>query len=168
MGKFDSIINAFKMNNEEEDYDDYDDYDEYDAAPKSSRKAEAPAGDFSESEKKTRSFLSPMTGKSSGGSKKGKDMNNMEVCVIKPTTFEEALQIADALLEGRSVVLNLEGINSALAQRIVDFVTGVCYSLKAHFESISKFVFVITPEAVYISGATTDSGIGMGTKDFEN
>ncbi|MCR4617135.1 MAG: cell division protein SepF [Lachnospiraceae bacterium] len=168
MGKFDSIINAFKMNNEDEDYDDYDEYEDYDdVAPKSSRKSDSASGDFNDGEKKTRSFLSPMSGKNTS-SKKGTNMNNMEVCVIKPTTFEEALQIADALLEGRSVVLNLEGINSALAQRIVDFVTGVCYSLKAHFESISKFVFVITPEAVYISGATTDSGIGMGAKDFEN
>jgi cell division inhibitor SepF len=166
MGKFDSIINAFKMNNEDEDYDDYDEYEDYDDAPKSSRKVET-ASESSDTEKKSRGFLPTMSGKNSYGSKKGSNMNNMEVCVIKPTTFEEALQIADALLEGRSVVLNLEGINSALAQRIIDFVTGVCYSLKAHFESISKFVFVITPEAVYISGATTDSVIGMGSKDFE-
>ncbi len=165
MGKFDSILSAFKMNgDDEEDYDDYEDYEDYDSAPKS-RKADS-ASD-AEPEKKRGSFLSPITSKNSYGSKKGQSMNNMEVCVIKPTTFEEALQIADALLDGRSVVLNLEGINNQLAQRIVDFVTGVCYSLKAHFESISKFVFVITPEAVYISGATQTSGIGAA-KDFES
>ena len=167
MGKFDSILSAFKMNNDDdEDYDDYEDYEDYDAAPKS-RRSESASNDNPEPEKKRGSFLSPITSKNSYGSKKGQNMNNMEVCVIKPTTFEEALQIADALLEGRSVVLNLEGINNQLAQRIVDFVTGACYSLKAHFESISKFVFVITPEAVYISGATQTSGIGA-TKDFES
>ena len=164
MGKFDSIMNVFKMNNDDDDdYDDYDEYEDYEQDSKAARKAESVQETAPE---KKRSFLGPVSSKNSS-SKKGSAMNNMEVCVIKPGTFEEALQIADALLEGRSVVLNLEGINSQLAQRIVDFVTGVCYSLKAHFESISKFVFVITPEAVYISGATQDSGLGVG-RDFES
>ncbi len=167
MGKLDSLLNAFKMNNDDEDeeFEDFEDYDEFEPAPKTSRRGES-SSDNQESEKKRGSFLASMAPRNSG-SRKGQPMNNMEVCVIKPVAFEEALQIADALLEGRSVVLNLEGINNQLAQRIVDFVTGACYSLKAHFESISKFVFVITPEPVDITGATQNSGLGV-SKDFQS
>ncbi len=169
MGKFDGILNVFKMNGEDED--DYDDYDGYDddeyASPKPAKKSDSTSDPGYDDKKTSRGLLSPKTvTKNAFGTRKGSNMNNMEVCVIKPTSFDDSLQIADALLEGRSVVLNLEGIDKDLAQRIVDFVTGSCYSLKAHFEAISKFVFVITPEAVYISGATQESGFNGG-KDFQ-
>lgn len=163
MGKFDGILNVFKMSNEDdEDYDDYDGYeDEYEEPAKSSRKAEAPSDDYEPEKKTPRNILAPKASKSMSG-KKGNSMNNMEVCVIKPTVFEDCLQVADALLDGRSVVLNLEGVASEPSQRIVDFVSGACYSLKAHFESISKAVYVITPESVYISGVTQDNGFSAG------
>lgn len=171
MGKFDGLLNVFKMNNGEDDeYEEYDGYDdeEYTPAPKVNRKAENSADDYAEEPKKTpkSSILSPKTVSKNFTAKKGQSMNNMEVCVIKPTEFNESLQIADALLDGRSVVLNLEGLDVALAQRIVDFVTGSCYSLKAHFESISKYVYVITPESVYISGATQDNSFVNSEKNY--
>ena len=53
----------------------------------------------------------------------------MEVCVIKPTTMEEAREIADTLVDNSTVILNLEGIDVELAQRIIDFTSGACYSL---------------------------------------
>lgn len=161
MGKFDGILNVFKMNNEEDDYDDYDGYDDEEAyeAPKAARK-DAVADDVEE--KKPRNLLQPKNPLSKVTSKKGNNMNNMEVCVIKPSVFEDCLQVADALLDGRSVVLNLEGVAAEPSQRIVDFVSGACYSLKAHFESISKAVYVITPESVYISGVTQENGFSAG------
>lgn len=162
MGKFDGILNVFKMNNEEDDYDDYDGYDEEEyEAPKATRKQEvASADDFEE--KKPRNLLQPKNPLTRNSSKKGNNMNNMEVCVIKPNVFEDCLQVADALLDGRSVVLNLDGVSAEPSQRIVDFVSGACYSLKAHFESISKSVYVITPESVYISGVTQENGFSAG------
>lgn len=57
----------------------------------------------------------------------------MEVCVIKPTTMEEAREIADTLVDNSTVILNLEGIDVELAQRIIDFTSGACYSLEEAF-----------------------------------
>ena len=49
---------------------------------------------------------------------------NMEVCVIKPASMEDTREIADTLLAGCTVVLNLEGIDVDIAQRIIDFCCG--------------------------------------------
>ena len=51
----------------------------------------------------------------------------MEVCVIKPNNMEETREIADTLIAGCTVVLNLEGIDVSVAQRVIDFSSGTCY-----------------------------------------
>lgn len=50
----------------------------------------------------------------------------MEVCVIKPTSVEDAREITETLLANRTVVLNLEGLDVDIAQRIIDFTSGSC------------------------------------------
>ena len=42
----------------------------------------------------------------------------MEVCVIKPTGFEDSREITETLLNNRTVVLNVEGLDVDIAQRI--------------------------------------------------
>ena len=49
---------------------------------------------------------------------------NMEVCVIKPTSVEDSREITETLLSGRTVILNLEGLDLEIAQRIIDFISG--------------------------------------------
>ena len=44
----------------------------------------------------------------------------MEVCVIKPNSVEDAREITETLLSGRTVILNLEGLDLEVAQRIID------------------------------------------------
>lgn len=81
---------------------------------------------------------------------------SMEVCVIKPKNVEEAREITDTLLSGRAVVLNLEGLNVDVAQRIIDFTSGSCYSINGNLQKISNYIFIITPENVDISGDFQD------------
>lgn len=57
----------------------------------------------------------------------------MEVCVIKPSSMEDTREIADTLVDNSTVILNLEGIDVELAQRIIDFTSGACYSLGGSF-----------------------------------
>lgn len=45
----------------------------------------------------------------------------MEVCVIKPTTIEDEIEITETLLNGRTVVINMEGLSVDIAQRIHRF-----------------------------------------------
>lgn len=77
--------------------------------------------------------------------------SNMQVRIIKPRTFEQTKEIADTLLDHRTVLMNLEGLDVNTAQRIVDFASGACYALNGTFMKISNFIIVITPEGVGIS-----------------
>lgn len=83
---------------------------------------------------------------------------NMQVRVIKPSSFDQARQITDTLLSHRTVLLNLEGLDVNTAQRIVDFASGSCYALRGNFMKISHFIIVITPEDVDIAGDITGDG----------
>ncbi len=75
-----------------------------------------------------------------------------EVCIMKPITFEDSQDICDMLLSGRAAVINLEGFDVDLAQRIMDFISGSVYALNGKLHQISSYIFIICPDTVDISG----------------
>lgn len=75
---------------------------------------------------------------------------------MRPTIFDDSREISDVLLSGKAAVLNLEGVDMNLAQRIIDFVSGSCYAMNGHIEKISNYIFIITPESIEISGNTPE------------
>ena len=83
-------------------------------------------------------------------------MKKMEVSLIKPTSIEDAREICDYLLAGKAVVLNMEGIHTEVAQRIIDFTSGATYSMNGNFQKISSYIFIATPETVGLSGDFQD------------
>jgi cell division inhibitor SepF len=89
----------------------------------------------------------------------------MEVCVVKPTAFEDAREITETLLDNRTVVLNLEGLDVDIAQRIIDFASGSCFAMRGNLQKISHYIFIITPPTVDISGDFAD--LISGTLDVE-
>ena len=80
----------------------------------------------------------------------------MEVCVIKPSTVDEAREICETLLSGRTVILNLEGLDLEVAQRIIDFTSGATFAISGNLQKISNYIFLVTPTNVDISGDLTD------------
>lgn len=109
--------------------------------------AKAPARQERISRPASSSKITPMR-----TSKRSSQAANMEVCVIKPTTMEEAREIADTLVDNSTVILNLEGIDVELAQRIIDFTSGACYSLGGSLQQVSSYIFVLGPYNVDITG----------------
>ena len=86
----------------------------------------------------------------------------MEVCVIKPTSVEDGREITETLLANRTVVLNLEGLDVDIAQRIIDFTSGSCFAISGNLQKIARYIFIITPPSVDISGDFQDILHGMG------
>ena len=80
----------------------------------------------------------------------------MEVCMIKPANFDDSREICETLLSGRAVVINMEGLHIETAQRIIDFVSGACFSMGGNLQMISKYVFIVTPKSVELSGDFQD------------
>lgn len=174
MGFIDKFLNSMHLNDDDDYYDDEDDYfddeddyeeekpkrglfgrkssrydeddedDDYDYEPapkRSSRRAveEKPAV-VSNNNKVT-----PMRNTRKGGA-------GMEVCVIKPTSMEDAREITETLLSNRTVVLNMEGLDMDIAQRIIDFASGSCFAINGNLQKIANYIFIITPATVDISG----------------
>ena len=81
---------------------------------------------------------------------------NMEVCVIKPNSVEDAREITETLLTGRTVILNLEGMDLEIAQRIIDFTSGATFAISGNLQKISNYIFLVTPTNVDISGDLQD------------
>ena len=80
----------------------------------------------------------------------------MEVCVIKPSAVDEAREITETLLSGRTVILNLEGLDLEIAQRIIDFTSGATFAISGNLQKISNYIFLVTPANVDISGDLQD------------
>jgi len=166
-GLMDRFLDMMHLGDEEDYF--YDDYDEEEvpvvkkqpkpvATPKKKQ-----VTDFEEaSEPKTQAR--PKQVRSPKVVPMRSSFNPMEVCVIKPTSVEEAREISDTLLTGRAVILNLEGLQVNTAQRIIDFTSGACYSINGNLKMVSNFIFIVTPEAVDISGDFKElfSGSGNG------
>ena len=82
----------------------------------------------------------------------GKEEEGESVKVIRPQTFNEAQIVADFLKEGKTIVVNLEGIEIGQAQRIIDFTSGACYSLGGSLQKVSSYIFILGPYNVDITG----------------
>ena len=82
--------------------------------------------------------------------------SEMEVCVIKPSSMEDTREITDTLLTQCTIVLNLEVVDLEVAQRIIDFSSGACYSTNGGLQKVSSYIFILTPVSVKISGDIQD------------
>lgn len=100
---------------------------------------------------KSSSKITPIKQSSSYGKSSG-----MGVCVIKPTSIDDGREICETLLDNRTVILNLEGLQLDIAQRIIDFTSGATFAMKGNLQKISNFIFLVTPENVDISGDLQD------------
>ena len=77
----------------------------------------------------------------------------IELKVVKPEHFESVTQIADHLLKKRTIVLNLENTNKETARRLIDFLSGVAYSIEGSLKKIASNAYVITPANVDVGDA---------------
>ena len=76
----------------------------------------------------------------------------MEVCVIKPSSMEDTREIADTLVDNSTVILNLEGIDVELAQRIHRFHVRCMLFFRRQLQKVSSYIFVLGPYNVDITG----------------
>ncbi len=76
----------------------------------------------------------------------------MKVVIVRPEVFDEVAGIADHLIQGKTVVLNLETANKDMSRRIVDFMSGAAYALSCKLKKVANNTFIIVPEHTDIAG----------------
>ena len=131
----------------DDQYDEYDEYDEYDQAFQSDEDTVDGQG-----------AVDPMAqGMGAMGAAMGGGISlsgaSLELKVVKPQHFDSVPQIAEHLLSKRTVVLNLENTNKETARRLIDFLSGVAFSIDGSLKKISTNVYVITPSNVDVGDA---------------
>lgn len=96
-----------------------------------------------------------------GKKSQGKVLNlnnssSTKVVIVLPQNINDAKDICDHLRSNRSIVMNVEDIETSIAQRIVDFLSGAVYSLDGNIQKISSGIFLATPNSVDIMGEFRD------------
>ena len=91
-----------------------------------------------------RSYDRKNTASSTGGA--------MKVVIVRPEVFDEVANIADHLVQGKTVVLNLETANKEVSRRIVDFMSGAAYALNCKLKKVANCTFIIVPQHTDIAG----------------
>ncbi|MFW5629183.1 MAG: cell division protein SepF [Acetivibrio ethanolgignens] len=158
-----NFINSLKLN--EDDYEDYiDDFEEEEELePKKvkptalpSRQKEALAPKFADRERPVKREEVPEAKKERPSSRMERTTNNkivpirttsrgFEVCIMRPSSFEDSQDICDMLLTGRAAV----------------------YAINGKLHQISKYIFIFSPDTVDISGDYLDlADIGFGVPNL--
>ena len=72
---------------------------------------------------------------------------SVELKVIRPESYEEVSVVADSLLAGCTVVLNMEVLDKPTMYRMLDFLNGVTYCTDGERKRVSPSTFIITPHS---------------------
>ena len=77
--------------------------------------------------------------------------SDVRVHLVIPKSFNDAQQVADKFKDSIPVVLNLQGVETDLSKRLIDFASGLTYALDGGMQRIADKVFMLTPRNVQIS-----------------
>jgi cell division inhibitor SepF len=95
----------------------------------------------------TRVLRSVGSGRGNGRSGPGE----LQVHLVVPKSFNDAQQIADQFKDAIPVILNLQGTDTDLSKRLIDFASGLTYALDGGMQRIADKVFLLTPRNVEVS-----------------
>jgi len=85
--------------------------------------------------------------RSSGPARVAAVPNSTEPATVRARRFDQAQELADKFKDGQPVILNLESAERDVARRLIDFASGVCYSLDGSMEKIATGVYLLKPPA---------------------
>jgi cell division inhibitor SepF len=74
-----------------------------------------------------------------------------KVHLVVPRSFNDAQQIADRFKASIPVILNLQGSDTELSKRLIDFASGLTYALDGSMQRVADKVFLLTPRNVELS-----------------
>lgn len=83
--------------------------------------------------------------------------------VVKPHDAQDGLVIADYLVSGYTVVMNIESLDRDITVRLIDFLQGAIHVLDGELRPVSKSTYVVSPRKGEI---TDDSGFAQEADDY--
>jgi cell division inhibitor SepF len=90
-----------------------------------------------------------------------------QVSVFSPRSYQDVVEIADALRNRQVVIVNLQNADRTLLQRVVDFTSGVAYTIDGKIQKLAESIYLVVPAGIVVNAAgLRDSMIADGTFDF--
>jgi cell division inhibitor SepF len=91
--------------------------------------------------------LRPVSGRGNGRA------GDLRVHFVAPTSFNDVQDVADKFKEAIPVILNLQGTDTDLSKRLIDFSSGLTYALDGGMQRIADKVFLLTPRGAELTAA---------------
>jgi cell division inhibitor SepF len=90
-----------------------------------------------------------------------------QVSVYSPRSYQDVVEIADSLRGRQVVIVNLQNADRTLLQRVVDFTSGVAYTIDGKIQKLAESIYLVVPAGIVVNAAgLRDSMIADGTFDF--
>ena len=86
-----------------------------------------------------------------GGARGGNGRGEVRVHLVIPKSFNDAQDVADKFKDAIPVIINLQGSETDLSKRLIDFASGLTYALDGGMQRIADKVFLLTPRNVEVS-----------------
>lgn len=78
----------------------------------------------------------------------GRRTDQFKMVVVEPTGFDDCPRLVDNLKAKKPVIINLENLETDVARKIFDFLSGATYALNGNVQKVSNNIFVFVPENV--------------------
>ncbi|MET8615117.1 MULTISPECIES: cell division protein SepF [Streptomyces] len=78
--------------------------------------------------------------------------------VLRVNVFADAREVAETVMAGAPVLLDLSGAEGDVAKRVLDFSTGVVFGLGSGMHRVDRNVFLLTPPGTEVSGLMEGAG----------
>jgi cell division inhibitor SepF len=82
---------------------------------------------------------------------------------VVPAAFNDAQDVGDHFKAGQPVAMDLSGVDRELARRLIDFCSGLCYSMNGRMERVANQRYLIVPEGVEVSDEDRQGIANNGT-----
>ncbi|MFE7231863.1 cell division protein SepF [Streptomyces sp. NPDC002405] len=82
--------------------------------------------------------------------------------VLRVNVFADARDVAETLMAGIPVLLDLTGAEGEVAKRVLDFSTGVVFGLGSGMHRVDRNVFLLTPPGTEVSGLMPGAAVPGG------
>lgn len=86
-----------------------------------------------------------------------KSVAGMKVIVYHPVCYDDAQAIVDNLKAFKPVIVNMEELDGACAQRVLDFLLGAIYAVSGNISKISRGIFLLAPREIDVENNGEDS-----------
>ena len=93
----------------------------------------------------------PMAAQASMESRESRnDSGAFRMVIIEPKSIDECRKLIDNMKANKPVIINLEKVETDLARKMFDFLSGATYALSGNIQKINQNIYLFAPRNVNI------------------